>query len=186
MGGGEWAKHSVCRFPGQQADPFAPREETLLPFPRSENIIERARGQEGRRGVGGWVRTSCEGRQTQTVLNKHTTSCKASALGVLGKEVLGIKVLCTPGPAVQCTSKGEARVPHHRPCPSIDLDHVLPGDRCSTQFYALCKARGGILFIFNDTIEGPRAENHYLLASGGWGHPKDHTITNLRKTGVPL
>ena len=64
--------HSVCRFPGQQADPFAPRGETWLPFPpRSEHVIERARGQEGLRGVGGWVRTSCGDRQTQTVLNKH-------------------------------------------------------------------------------------------------------------------
>ena len=39
----------------------APHGETLLPFPpRSENITERARGQEGRQGVGGWVRTSCK------------------------------------------------------------------------------------------------------------------------------
>jgi hypothetical protein len=56
------------------ADRFsAPHGETLLPFPpQSENITERARGQEGLRGVGGWVQTSCEDRQTQTVLNKHT------------------------------------------------------------------------------------------------------------------
>ena len=52
---------------------IAPHGETWLPFPpQSENITERAPGQEGLRGVGGWVQTSCEDRQTQTVLNKHT------------------------------------------------------------------------------------------------------------------
>jgi hypothetical protein len=54
----------------------------------------------------------------------------------------GLKVLCTPGPGSKFSarrglpSKGEERAPHHRPCPSIDLDHALPGARCSTQFYA--------------------------------------------------
>jgi hypothetical protein len=85
------------------ADMFsAPHGETLLRFPpRSENITERARGQEGRRGVGGWVRTSCKDTQIHTNCIKHTTSGKASALGVPREEVLGIKVLCAPGPAVQ-------------------------------------------------------------------------------------
>ena len=32
------------------------------------------------------MRKSCGDRQTQTVLNKHTTICKVSALGVLRKE----------------------------------------------------------------------------------------------------
>ena len=41
-------------------------------------------------------------------------------------------------------SKGEARAPHHRPSPSLDLDHALPGTRCSTECSALFKARGGI------------------------------------------
>jgi len=116
-----------------QADPFAPRGEPLLPFPpRSENIIERARGQEGRRGVGGWVRTSCKGRQTQTVSNKHTTSGKASALVVLRKEVLGIKVLCAPGPAVQGRSARapSPALPQHRPWPRLA--------RCSVLYWVLC------------------------------------------------
>ena len=57
----------------------APQGETLLPFPpRSENITERARGQEGRQGVGGWVRTSCADTQINTSCIKHTRSFKAS------------------------------------------------------------------------------------------------------------
>jgi len=62
---------------------IAPRGETLLTFPpRSENIIEQARGEEGRRGVGRWVRTSCEDRQTQTVLNKQKSSGKKWRRGI--------------------------------------------------------------------------------------------------------
>jgi hypothetical protein len=87
----------------------APHGETLLPFPpQPKNITERARGQEGCRGVGGWVRTSCRDTQINTSCIKHTRSGKASALGVLREEVLGIKVLCAPGPAVQGRS---ARAP---------------------------------------------------------------------------
>ena len=80
----------------------APHGETLLPFPpQPENITERARGQEGWRGVGGWVRTSSRDKQINTSCIKHTRSGKASALGVPREEVLGVKVLCAPGPAVQ-------------------------------------------------------------------------------------
>ena len=103
---------TLCFSPGgprAASKLIAPHGETWLPFPpQSENITERAPGQEGLRGVGGWVQTSCEDRQTQTVLNKNTTSGKASALGVPREEVLGIKVLCAPGPAVQGRS---ARAP---------------------------------------------------------------------------
>ena len=71
----------------------APHGETLLPFPpQPENITERARGQEGWRGVGGWVRTSSRDTQINTSCIKHTRSGKASALGVLREEVLGLSL----------------------------------------------------------------------------------------------
>jgi hypothetical protein len=77
---------------------------------------------------------------TQTALNTHKqgykTSGKAPALGVLRKEVLRVNVLLR---GRGLPSKGEARAPHHRPCPSIDLDHALHGALLSL----LSLGRGG-------------------------------------------
>ena len=85
-----------------------------------------------------------------------------------------------------CRPREKSAPPITGPAPALTLTTPCPvlGALLSSML-SLCKTRGGILFIFNNTIEGPRAENHYLLASVGWGHPKDHTITKLRKTVVP-
>ena len=99
---GGWATTRSSQVPGQQAGSVHPMEKLcshFLLYPK--NITERARGQEGRQGVGGRVRTSCKDTQINTNCIKHTRSGKASALGVPREEVLGIKVLWATGPAVQ-------------------------------------------------------------------------------------
>ena len=93
-GGGGRVGHNT-QFAGPRAADglSAPHGETLLPFPpRSENITERARGQEGRQGVGGWVQTSC----ADTQINR---SCKArdqSSLGAGAYPVPRTKLDCIP------------------------------------------------------------------------------------------
>ena len=117
--------HSVCRFPGQQAGSFTPRGETLLPFPpRSENIIEPARGQEGRRGVGGWVRTSCEDRQNTNCIKQTTQNEQGFCPWSPPRG--GARIDRAPGPAVQGRSA-------RGPSPALPQHLVLPA-RCSSDW----------------------------------------------------
>ena len=102
----------------------APPGETLLPFPpQPENITERARGQEGRRGVGGWVRASCADTQINTNCIKHT------------KELQGFCPWSPPrgGARDQSSLRAGACRPREKRArsitgrdPAFDLDHALP------------------------------------------------------------
>ena len=118
-------QHSVWRLAGSGRAQCTPRRN-FAPISSSARKHYRASARtRGMAGVGGWVRTSCRDTQINTSCIKHTRSGKASALGVPREEVLGVKVLCAPGPAVQGRSARapSPAMPQHltltTPCPML-------------------------------------------------------------------
>ena len=137
LGEGGWATTRSLQVPGQRTGSVHPTEKLCSHFLLNpKNIAERARGQEGWWGVGGWVRTSCRDTHINTNCIKHTTSGKASALGVPRKEVLWIRVLYALGPAVQGRS---SRAPSPAVPPAFDPDHALPHALSSRSYFAVSR-----------------------------------------------
>ena len=109
-------QHSVCRLPGQRTGSVHPMKKLCSHFLLDpKKITERARGQEGRRGDGGWVRASCAVTQINTNCIKHTKKLQGFCPwspprgGALDQSSLRAGA-CRPR---------ETRALHHRPCPSI-------------------------------------------------------------------